>query len=156
MTKLKARLTLTFCVILMNLIIASAQQTTESKQLRNDITQMDSLLFSAYNTQNLAAFTSMFTEDLEWFQDNGGLLTAKTVFATMEANFKQEHKLSRQLVTGSLEVHTIKNYGAIEIGSHTFRHMENGKEIVATFKFLMIWKKTDKGWKVSRVVSYDH
>ena len=117
---------------------------------------MDSVLFNAYNTQNMEKFRSLFTEDLEWFQDNEGLIYAKTVFANFKSLFEKESKLTRTLVKGSLEVHPIKNYGAIETGRHQFRHMENGKEIIATFKFLMIWQNKDGQWKVSRVVSYDH
>ena len=69
---------------------------------------------------------------------------------------KKEFKLTRQLVHGTLEVHPLKDYGAIEIGTHQFRHIENGKEEVGTFKFLMIWQKKDNQWRISRVVSYDH
>ena len=69
---------------------------------------------------------------------------------------KNENKLTRKLVKGSLEVHPIKDYGAIEIGVHEFRHVENGKEEIGTFKFLMIWHKKDNQWKISRVISYDH
>lgn len=117
---------------------------------------MDSMLFNAYNTQDLGTFKSLFTEDLEWFQDNEGLIPVKTVFENVETNFKKEFKLTRQLVKGSLEVHPIKNYGAIEIGTHQFRHIENGKEEIGSFKFLMIWKKTGNSWEISRVISYDH
>jgi hypothetical protein len=102
------------------------------------IADLDSTLFDAYNTQNLQTFKSLFTEDLEWFQDNAGILSAKAMFDAIESNFKKESKLTRTLVKGSLEVHPIKDYGAIEIGSHQFTHLENGKEEIATYKFLMI------------------
>ncbi|MBL0048058.1 MAG: nuclear transport factor 2 family protein [Bacteroidetes bacterium] len=64
--------------------------------------------------------------------------------------------MSRKLVNGSLEVHPIKDFGAIEIGTHEFRHMENGKEELGVFKFVMIWQKQNDGWKISRVISFDH
>jgi ketosteroid isomerase-like protein len=127
-----------------------------SSELFKEIERADSILFQAFNRQDLTKFKGMFTEDLEWFQDNGGLIPYKTVFENFENNFKNENKLSRELVKGSLEVHPIKDYGAIQIGSHQFRHFENGKEEVGTFKFLMIWNKKDGNWKISRVVSYDH
>lgn len=127
-----------------------------SRSLYQEIALMDSLLFQAFNTQQMQVFKAMFTDDLEWFQDNGGLLLHKTVFDNFETMFKNENKLTRQLVKGTLEVHPIKDYGAIEIGSHQFRHIENGKKEIGTFKFLMIWKKSDQGWQISRVVSYDH
>lgn len=117
---------------------------------------MDSLLFDAFNKQDMPVFKAMFTEDLEWFQDNGGLISYTTVFENFGRMFKQENKLTRTLVAGSLEVHPVKDYGAIEIGAHTFKHYENGKLEEGTFKFLMIWQQKEGKWKISRVVSYDH
>ena len=35
---------------------------------------------------------------------------------------------------GTLEVHPIKDFGAIEIGTHQFRHIENGKEEIRIAK----------------------
>lgn len=127
-----------------------------SQELYHEIEQMDSIMFQAFNTQNMEKFKAMFTEDLEWFQDNGGLIPYKTVFENFENTFKNENKLSRKFVKGSLEVHPIKDYGAIQIGSHQFKHIENGKLEVGTFKFLMIWQKKDDQWRISRVISYDH
>jgi ketosteroid isomerase-like protein len=127
-----------------------------SKALYNEIAHMDSVMFAAFNRQDKKTFKPLFTEDLEWFQDNGGLIPYDTVFKNFETIFSNEAKLNRQLVKGSLEVHPIKNYGAIEIGTHQFRHMENGKEETGTFRFLMIWQKKDNQWRISRVVSYDH
>jgi len=127
-----------------------------SLELYKEIAYADSVMFIAFNTQNMKVFKPMFTTDLEWYQDNGGLIPYKTVFKNFGNTFKNENKLTRQLVKGTLEVHPLKDYGAIEIGSHQFRHIENGKEEIGTFKFLMIWKKTDSGWKISRVISYDH
>ena len=127
-----------------------------TQELFNEIQHMDSVVFDAFNTQNMDKFKPLFTEDLEWYQDNGGLLPYKTVFENFDNNFKKKFKLTRNLVQGSLEVHPIKDYGAIEIGVHQFCHIENGKEEIGTFKFLMIWKKVDGQWKISRVISYDH
>ena len=124
--------------------------------LYREIALQDSLMFLAFNTQNLEVFKSYFLQDLEWFQDNGGLIHYDTVFLNFENNFKKENKLTRKLLKKTLAVHPIKNYGAIETGTHQFRHMENGKEEVGTFKFLMIWKKTGDKWQITRVVSYDH
>jgi len=59
-------------------------------------------------------------------------------------------------VPGSLEVYPIKNYGAIEVGSHRFCHDENGRTECGTFKFLHVWRKTGTTWRLSRIVSYAH
>ena len=126
------------------------------KALYQEISQMDSVMFHAFNNQDFKTFKNLFTQDLEWFQDNDGLVPYETVFKNFENTFKKEYKLTRELVKGSLEVHPIKNYGAIEIGEHQFKHIENGKEEIGTFKFLMIWKRENNQWKISRVISYDH
>ena len=148
-----------FLISLLVTISVSAQEKKVAPtplELYKEIERADSILFQAFNRQDMATFKAMFTKDLEWFQDNGGLIPYKTVFENFGNTFKNENKLSRVLVKESLEVHPLKDYGAIEIGSHQFRHFENGKEEVGTFKFLMIWNKKDGQWKISRVVSYDH
>ena len=127
-----------------------------SNELYREIEKMDEIMFNAFNEKDFEKFRSLFNNDLEWFQDNGGLLNYEKVFTNFFNMFKNENRLTRKLVKGTLEVHPIKDYGAIETGTHEFRHMENGKEEIGTFKFLMIWQKKDNQWKISRVVSYDH
>ncbi len=150
---------LIFLSIFLIPIFAQAQEkkvAPTSQQLYNTIRVQDSLLFQAFNTQNLALMKTYFSTNLEWFQDNGGLITYDTVFSNFAQMYTRPYKLTRTLITGSLEVHPIKDYGAIEIGSHQFKHIENGKLEIGTFKFLMIWKETNGKWQITRVVSYDH
>lgn len=150
---------LIFILLICISISGSAQEkkvAITSKELFNEIEQMDSIMFQAFNSQNMEKFKAMFTEDLEWFQDNSGLIPYKTVFENFGNVFNNENKLSRELVKGSLEVYPIKDYGAIQIGRHQFKHIENGKLEIGTFKFLMIWQKKDGLWRISRVISYDH
>ena len=155
----KIHLFLYLIVALVYLNTATAQEkkvAPTSAALYKEIEQMDAIMFEAFNNKDLEKFKSLFTEDLEWFQDNGGLLSYETVFTNFSTMFKNENKLTRKLIKGTLEVHPIKDYGAIEIGVHEFRHVENGIEEIGTFKFLMIWKKQDTQWKIARVISYDH
>lgn len=74
----------------------------------------------------------------------------------LKGMFDQNNGIRRDLVPGSLEVYPIRDYGAIEIGAHRFCHVENGKDDCGTFKFVQIWQKQQRGWKVTRVVSYGH
>jgi hypothetical protein len=149
--------TLFVLLFITNLVSAQEKKVAPTTpELFAEIENMDRVLFEAFNTQNMAVFKTLFTEDLEWYQDNGGLLSHQTVFDNFGKMFKNENKLTRKLVKGSLEVHPIKDYGAIEIGSHEFRHIENGKEEIGTFKFVMVWKKKNNQWKISRVLSYNH
>lgn len=149
----------TLLLVLLMIMSVAAQEkkvAITSPELYKEIERADSILFHAFNTQDMPTFKEMFTEDLEWFQDNGGLIPYKTIFENFGNTFGNENKLTRELVKGSMEVHPIKDYGAIQIGKHQFRHIENGKEEVGTFKFLMIWQNKNGQWKISRVISYDH
>jgi hypothetical protein len=167
--KFKVTNILLFKQILMVLIVLLFVKNTDAqskndllatKTLYQEIAQMDSILFDAFNTQDIEKMKTLFTEDLEWYQDNGGLLPYKTVLDNFNNMFQRFKSLNtpirRTLVEGSLEVHPIKGFGAIHIGKHTFCHWENEKNDCGTFKFLMIWQNIDGIWKISRVVSYDH
>jgi len=141
---------------------ALAQSQTEKKalviekQLFEKVAKLDSSLFAAYNSKNLDLMKTYFTKDLEWYQDNGGLIDFEKVFENFNSIFYRDYDLKRNLIKESLEVHPIEGYGAIEIGKHQFKHIENGKLEIGIFKFLMIWKNDNGNWKISRVVSYDH
>jgi hypothetical protein len=141
---------------------ALAQSQTEKKalviekQLFEKVAKLDSSLFAAYNSKNLDLMKTYFTKDLEWYQDNGGLIDFEKVFENFNSIFNRDYDLKRNLIEESLEVHPIEGYGAIEIGKHQFKHIENGKLEIGTFKFLMIWKNDNGNWKISRVISYDH
>jgi hypothetical protein len=147
-------------ILSINMVAQSPKDSVATKALFNEIAHMDSVLFDAFNTQNIEKIKTLFTEDLEWYQDNGGVLSYQTVGTNFKSIFDRYKELNtpirRDLVQGSLEVHPIKDYGAIHIGKHTFCHWENGKNDCGTFKFLMIWQKKEGVWKISRVVSYDH
>jgi hypothetical protein len=129
---------------------------TTQTELFNKVAQLDSSLFTAYNSKKLDLMKTYFTNDLEWYQDNGGLIGFEKVFENFNSIFNRDYDLKRSLIKESLEVHLIEGYGAIEIGMHQFKHIENGKLEIGTFKFLMIWKNDNGNWKISRVVSYDH
>src|SRR5580704_10888943 len=116
----------------------------------------DSLLFNAYNTHNLAKIKTYFTQDLEFYHDKGGLTNYTQNMESFKDNFEKNNGITRSLVAGSLEVYPVKDFGAMEIGEHKFCHEENGKQDCGTFKFAMVWKKTNEGWKISRVISYGH
>ena len=153
---LKKIIVISILFLYANDILAQERKVAQTTiELFNEIAKMDSIMFDAFNTQNMAKFKPLFTNDLEWYQDNGGLISYQTVFENFGNTFKKEFKLTRQLVKGTLEVHPIKDFGAIEIGTHQFRHIENGKEEIGNFKFVMIWQKKDNQWKISRVISYD-
>jgi len=136
--------------------LTAQEKKSEDKQLYNEIARMDSVLFNAFNSRDTVTFKKFFTEDLEFYHDKGGLTGYQHTIEFMRSTAKSTNGLRRDLVPGSLEVYPIPNYGAMEIGAHTFCHQENGKQDCGTFKFVHIWKKIGNEWKITRVVSYGH
>ena len=134
--------------------ISKGQNTSDS--LYKTVALLDSVLFNAFNDRNIETFKSMFTEDLEFYHDKGGLTGYDHTISFMKDVANNNNGLRRDLVKGSLEVYPIPDYGAMEIGSHTFCHQENGKDDCGTFKFVHIWQYKSGTWKISRVVSYGH
>lgn len=119
--------------------LANAQSANDS--LSKEIARMDSVLFNAFNTRDVEKFKTFFREDLEFYHDKGGLTNYEHTIKFMNDVAKNNNGLRRELVKGSLEVYPIPGYGAMQIGSHRFCHLENGKQDCGTFKFVHIWQK---------------
>jgi Domain of unknown function (DUF4440) len=133
-----------------------AQGKKVDDSLYKKIAHLDSVLFNAFNGRDIETFKKLFTTDLEFYHDKGGLTGYEYSIQSLKNTAARNDGLRRELVPGSLEVYPIKDYGAIQIGAHKFCHMENGKQDCGTFKFVHIWKKFGNDWKITRVVSYDH
>lgn len=126
----------------------------EQAELTRTVTAMDTKLFDAYNHCDLKTLGEMVSDDLEFYHDQTGLMVGKAPFLkAIKENICG--KVQRILVPGTLEVHRLKGYGAVEIGVHRFHHPGDpgpGGEA----KFIMIWQDRDGVWVVTRVISYDH
>lgn len=126
------------------------------KPLYDTIFYQDSILFQAFNSRNLEKMKTFFAVNLEVYQDNIGVRSYEETIEAFRGLFSQDYVLTRSLLKGSLEVYPIKDYGAIETGSHTFCHTENGKLECGTFKFVHIWEHQNGQWKITRIITYDH
>jgi hypothetical protein len=147
---------LTLFVVFNVLVWTKSTAQQDATNLSETIFKLDSTLFHAFNTCDIQTFQSMFSTDLEFYHDTGGLTDYQHTVNAIHTNCERKLGLVRTLVPGSLEVYPINDYGAIQIGSHQFCHPENGKQDCGTFKFVHIWKYADGQWKITRVVSYDH
>jgi ketosteroid isomerase-like protein len=135
---------------------AHSVEAARSGQLFDTIARADTAVFAAFNAHDLDLLMTMFSDDLEFYHDTGGLSDFRQTRESFAKLFAQTPDIHRDLVKDSLEVYPIKDHGALEIGAHRFCHKENGKDDCGTFKFAMIWRKTGESWKLSRVVSYGH
>jgi ketosteroid isomerase-like protein len=134
----------------------SVQAQTKPKSLFETIRTLDAQLFDAYNHCDLEKLGSFLADDLEFYHDVTGLTR------TREANVEAVKnnicgKVTRVLVSGSLEVYPLKDFGAVEIGVHRFHHPgKDDAEAVGEAKFIHIWRNQDGIWKITRVISFDH
>jgi len=155
-------ITLPFLIFMTSLFFSCQQQTpgiqTQSDAAPDDldlyltILNKDLEYFTAYNNCDMEKQAAMYTEDVEFYHDQGGLNTSKTEILQM---IKENicGKVQRTLVEGSVEVYPIKGYGAVEVGYHTFFNNEEPDAPAKPSKFITIWRLEENQWKMARVVS---
>ena len=120
--------------------------------LYDSIATMDAMWEDAYNNCKLDVMEELISEDLEFYHDQGGLMTSKQKLNEALKN-NICGKVTRQLKEGSLEVYPIKGYGAVEMGLHAFHNKkEPGLELHYS-KFVHIWKRDNGKWRITRVIS---
>ncbi|MHA6248563.1 nuclear transport factor 2 family protein [Pontibacter sp. CAU 1760] len=113
---------------------------------------MDSLFFAAYNTCDLAEQARIYADEIEFFHDQGGLMTSKqAIIDGTEQNICG--KVTRALVPGSIEVYPIKGYGAVEIGYHRFYNNQEPDAPSYPSKFIIMWQHVNAEWRISKVIS---
>ena len=138
--------------------------TSVDPQLFDELKSLDSVIFTAgFNQCETDKIVPLFTEDLEFYHDVGGLTLGRDAFIqSVENNIcKNQHKPNRHLVDGSLEVHALYNngklYGAIQSGVHTFSDVQGGERgMRGIAKFTHVWVLDEGAWKIKRVLSFDH
>jgi hypothetical protein len=135
--------------------VAMAQYTPVDKALYDTIAKMDSLFFAAYNTcdKNLDTYASYYADTLEFLHDHGGYSNSKK--DVVESTRKNVcGRVTRKLVAGSMEVYPIANYGAVEIGYHTFQNIQDPPDTPHhPGRFVIVWRRNGTRWQITRVIS---
>lgn len=127
--------------------------TADNLELYNTIVGMDSIFFQAYNTCDLAKQAAIYSDNIEFYHDQGGLMTVKQEILDGTEKYICG-KVTRELIKESIEVYPIKDFGAIEIGLHKF-HNNTEKEGTPSHasKFIIFWKNENNKWSITKVVS---
>lgn len=138
----------------------------QSQEIYDEIAMMDQKLFAAvFDTCDTAALASMVEDDFEFYHDKDGLSSTsgaqfvKAIEGTCERQRTgEDYRARRELVAGSMKVYPLNNYGAIQVGEHRFYQLLPGEpeKLVEISLFTSVWKKEAAGWKLARVLSYDH
>jgi ketosteroid isomerase-like protein len=164
MKKLTARPRL-LLMLLLSLLAGGAGAQTQPAQpppaprdeLFRRIAALDAEAFDAFNRCDLEKLGSFFTEELEFYHDNGGLTnrTRQSLVESVKNNICG--KVYRVLVPETLEVYPMHGFGAVETGVHRFYHPgRDSTEQVGEARFVHLWQEKDGAWKITRVISYDH
>ena len=132
---------------------AGAQDSPRSGRVYDELARMDRELFNAaFVDCDQAKFRAIFTDDAEFYHDRTGANYGESVKRLRSC--PRDNGVKRTVVPGSLEVYPIKDFGAVQIGRHTFtREGEKGAEIA---KFVHLWSYSEGRWRLSRVMSFDH
>jgi hypothetical protein len=138
----------------------------QTRELNEQVAAADHAFFSAFFDRcDTAALAKMVTDDFEMFHDKNGLMTRSgkeflegITRTCARQKTGEDYRSRRELVPGSLKVYPLNNYGAVEMGVHRFYQLLPGKpeKLVEVSQFTQIWKKDESGWKLARVLSYDH
>lgn len=137
----------------------AGRKSYQPYELYDTIMQLDSAFYRAYNNRDLKTLMSYLSENLEFYHDLTGLTDYRTNFKIFRNKFADTSLImKRVLVPETAEVFPIKNFGAVETGTHRFYVVDNAKgdRLAAEPRFVHIWKKTGSRWKIVRVISYDH
>lgn len=125
---------------------------SQSKDLYREIVHMDSVYFNAYNTCDMETQDSIYSDNIEFYHDKGGLMTSKKdILEAIQKNICG--KVTRELVKGSIEVYPINGFGAVEMGYHKFHNNQEKNQVPHKSRFIIIWQNKNNEWKISRVIS---
>ncbi len=134
--------------------------------LTEAILKADSALFDAiFSACDIEKVAPMLTDDVRFIHDKWGeiahskaeLLGKFRDGCARQASGADFHS-RRQIVPGSVEVHPLNGYGALEIGQHRFFAVIPGKpeRLTEVGRFMILWRQVDGVWKMAETISYSH
>lgn len=136
-----------------------------SPELVATLAEKDRQLFEAVFGCSLDRLEPLIADDFEFLHDKyGRTATSGAQFMEqMRANCGRQEtgenfRARRELVEGSMTVHVLNGYGAMQMGEHRFFALTPSQpdRLTESGRFIDIWREIDGVWKLARVVSYDH
>jgi Domain of unknown function (DUF4440) len=129
------------------------------------LAEKDRQLFDAVFSCKLDLLATLVADDFEFIHDKWGQTadSGARFLDAMRENCKgqetgQNFRARRELVEGSMTVHVLNNYGAMQMGEHRFYALPPGlpDRLTEDGKFIDVWRQIEGEWKLARVISYDH
>ncbi len=153
---------ISFLTLLLTCPILSQAQEME---LAQEILKLDSLIFEgAFNRCQIEVLPDLIYEDFEFYHDQHGITNGKDNFINTikEGICSLPYRPRRELVKGTSTVFPLMQngeiYGAVQNGKHRFYANEEGKEeyFTSIADFTHLWILEEDGYKLKRVISYNH
>lgn len=136
-----------------------------SDQLVEDVLRLDSILFAAsFDNCNLEILDSLLSDHLEFYHDKWGMIasSAEQFKEGVRSNCADQAsgkspRARRELIKRSVKIYPMNRYGALQTGKHLFYQLKDGRfQFTESALFTHLWQQTEDGWKLTRVLSYDH
>lgn len=127
-----------------------------SGPLFEELAALDRLLFETiFVACDPEAAVAFLDDDVEFYHDLGGVERGQEVHDAIRRqaeNCPREQGQVREVIPESLIVSPIPGFGAVQMGEHRF--IQNGE--TGRARFAHVWRQTEDGWRVHRVLSIDH
>ncbi|KQV47696.1 MULTISPECIES: DUF4440 domain-containing protein [unclassified Duganella] len=139
-------------------LTAMTASAATAEPLAKTIADLDAAAFDAFNhcsaPEQLQKHAGFFAPDVEFYHDTGGVTWSRQ---EMIANTQKYvcGNFRREIVPGTLKVSAVKDFGAIETGSHRFCQFASG-QCEGLADFAIVWSNKSGNWLITRVLSYGH
>lgn len=140
--------------------------SADSATMQAEVQAADAAYWNAYNSCDYVALDALTAEDVEFYHDLGGITHGRAALTgSVRDNIcaDKDAAVRRDAAPAEVQAFLLQRrgevYGALVTGQHHFfRVMRANGAAVPTdnARFSALWMRQDKGWKLSRVVSYDH
>lgn len=136
-----------------------------SPELVAELEALDRRLFDAVFGCDIPALRALVADDFEFLHDklgrtagNGAAFVEQVAQGCAKQATGENFRARREAVPGSMSVHVLADYGAMQMGEHRFFALQPGKpdRLTESGRFIDAWKREGGGWKLARVISYDH
>ena len=135
-----------------------ASATTVQAPLETVMAALDQAVFDSFNRcadpAQLALHAAHFDPQVEFYHDTGGVTQDRRAMLDNTARHACG-RYTRQPVPGTLQVHAVKDFGAITQGQHRFCDMD-GQHCDGLAQFVMVWQQHGNRWQITRVLSFGH
>ncbi|QCP10214.1 DUF4440 domain-containing protein [Pseudoduganella umbonata] len=148
-------------------LTAPALMAHANPGLLAEVKTADAAYWKAYNDCDYAALDKLTAENVEFYHDQGGVTNGRAALTdSVRKNIcgrRPAVAVTRSAQEKDVQIFLLNRgpdvYGALVTGKHAFAEGPVGSRVapVGQALYSTLWLRgADKGWTISRVISYDH